>query len=360
MANASKKLSDRVAPNAVTLSDVARQAGVSRAAASMGLRGSTEISATTRQRIKAAAAELGYRPDPMLAALVARRSRRRTPANLAVVVDDRWRNGLAVPGAIEEWLNVLLTGIRMAAERYGYSVSEILLERELHGWRHPDRVLAARGVRGLLVPPFREETTTLPELDWSRYAVVAIGNPAHAERWHRAGTDAFAAMHLVCEQLKARGVRRVGLAQQLHTEKRLRCEWLGALSKEWNLPVPGLEFVVPHLPALLDKNEFTKWFLRERPEVVITHRDVVIDWFGEVGTRVPEDVGVVLLNRDFSTRTDVTGIIQHLDQVGECSVELMHGLILRGETGMPAVSREMLVCPNWTEGATLRAPSPKS
>ncbi|MDR1281727.1 MAG: hypothetical protein LBK99_13015 [Opitutaceae bacterium] len=70
--------------------------------------------------------------------------------------------------------------------------------------------------------------------------------------------------------------------------------------------------------------------------------------------RVPDDVGVVLLNRDFSVRADVADIIQHLDQVGECSVELMHGLILRGETGMPAVSREMLVCSHWMEGATLR------
>ena len=47
----------------VTLDDVAARAGVSRALVSLGLRGSTRVAATTRERIRAAAKELGYRPN---------------------------------------------------------------------------------------------------------------------------------------------------------------------------------------------------------------------------------------------------------------------------------------------------------
>jgi DNA-binding LacI/PurR family transcriptional regulator len=338
----------------VTLSDVAKKAGVSRAAASMGLRSSREISVATRQRIKEAADALGYRPDPMLAALVARRGHRRIPANLAILVDDGWR--LSTEGRIGGWLDICLKGIHVAAERYGYMTDELLLERDLRRWKNPDRVLAARGVRGLLVLPFVDDTTLPPLLDWKRYAVVTVGNPASmGTHWHRAGTDTFAATHLVCEQLKARGVRRVGLAQCWDIEKRLRFEGLGALSKEWSLPVPELEFVKPYLPAAMTREGFMAWFRKERPAVVITQCDDVPGWLNAARVRVPEEAGVVLLNRDFSKHADAAGIVKHMDQVGECAVELMHGQIMRGETGAPTVSREMLVRPHWVEGTTLLA-----
>ncbi|MET0263066.1 MAG: LacI family DNA-binding transcriptional regulator [Rariglobus sp.] len=343
--------------NVVTLSDVAKKAGVSRAAASMGLRGSAEISVMTRKRLKEVAEVLGYRPDPMLAALVARRGHRRTPANLAILVDDRWR--FSAEGTAGGWLDVCLKGIRGAAERYGYTADELLLEGDLRRWRNPDRVLAARGVRGLLVLPFLDDAVSPPALDWERHAVVTVGNPASmGMRWHRAGTDAFAAMDLVCDQLKARGVRRAGLVQCWDIEKRLRFEGLGALSKEWHLPSPELDWVRPHLPVSLTRAGFLGWFKEQRPEVVITQGDDVLDWLRAARVRVPEDVGVVLLNRDFSAHADAAGICKHMDQVGECAVELMHSQILRGEMGAPAVSREMLVRPHWVEGSTLRARNP--
>lgn len=47
----------------VTLEDVAARAGVSRSLVSLALKGSTRVSAGTRERIVAAAKELGYRPN---------------------------------------------------------------------------------------------------------------------------------------------------------------------------------------------------------------------------------------------------------------------------------------------------------
>ncbi|MHC6595118.1 LacI family DNA-binding transcriptional regulator [Arthrobacter sp. C152] len=58
----------------VTLDDVAQKAGVSRTLVSMALRGSTRVSEQSRERVAAAAADLGYRPNLNARRLASKRS----------------------------------------------------------------------------------------------------------------------------------------------------------------------------------------------------------------------------------------------------------------------------------------------
>ena len=50
--------------NRVTLGEIAKAAGVSRATASRALQNNPLIAAATRQRVQNIAEKLGYRPDP--------------------------------------------------------------------------------------------------------------------------------------------------------------------------------------------------------------------------------------------------------------------------------------------------------
>ena len=106
------------------LADVAQLAGVSQQTVSRVVRGSPSVARRTRERVEAAIAELGYRPNIAARTLVTRRSQR-----IGVVVADTSLYGAATT----------LSGIQEAARADGYAVSLVML---------PD--LSAGGVRTAL------------------------------------------------------------------------------------------------------------------------------------------------------------------------------------------------------------------
>lgn len=84
------------APRRATLSDVAREAGVSTSTASVVFSGKTKVSETTRERVLAAATNLGYTgPDPMAASL-----RRGRSGIVAVVLEGQLRTAFLDPVTI--------------------------------------------------------------------------------------------------------------------------------------------------------------------------------------------------------------------------------------------------------------------
>jgi LacI family transcriptional regulator len=64
----------------VTQQDIARHLGISQTTVSFALRGHPAVGAATVRQVREAARKLGYRPDPLISALMAqRRSRNEVP-----------------------------------------------------------------------------------------------------------------------------------------------------------------------------------------------------------------------------------------------------------------------------------------
>lgn len=57
----------------ITMADVARAAGVHQTTVSLALRSHPRIPENTRKRIQQVAEEMGYRPNPLVSALIAQR-----------------------------------------------------------------------------------------------------------------------------------------------------------------------------------------------------------------------------------------------------------------------------------------------
>jgi len=334
-----------------TLKDVGKRAGVTAATASMALRRDARISLETQKRVRQAAEELGYQPDPILSALVARRKNaktRKTFSSLAVLIDEGW-----LPmGKTPVWMQTFLNGMQRMAKQLGYHLEALFYPRDLVLGGDADRILHARGIRGVALFPQPGEQKNLV-LDWDHYSLVVIGHPSLSQRPHRVGSDPFAAMNLACQKLREYGYKRVGLAHAFHQETELRYEFLGALCKENYLHGKAFKMVPPHLPVELTRTGFLAWFHKHRPECVVTVEESILDWLCEAGYRVPEDLGVAFLNTHIIKRPDVSGTLLHNDATGENAVELLHTQLLRGETGFPENPKEVLAYPRWIEGKTL-------
>src|SRR5699024_2955197 len=87
-----------------TLKGIAHQAGVSIATASRALADNPAVALTTRERIQALAADLGYRPNAQARALQSSRSN---------------TIGIVVPSLINRYFAVMVTAIQDAASKAG-------------------------------------------------------------------------------------------------------------------------------------------------------------------------------------------------------------------------------------------------
>jgi DNA-binding LacI/PurR family transcriptional regulator len=120
------------APSRVTSVDVARRAGVSQSTVSLVLsgKGRGRISARTEEAVRAAAAELGYRPN------VAARTLRTGVARTV---------GLVVPDITNPFFGPMLRGAQAAAMKAGYTVMLVDIGE--------NRTWEARSVEALLAGP---------------------------------------------------------------------------------------------------------------------------------------------------------------------------------------------------------------
>jgi len=339
---------------AASLSDVARRAGVSAMTASRALRNQRAVSAASRQVVLQAAQELGYRPNPLISALMTQRRASRVvrdPLAIAFVTNFPTRSGWRALRINRDFHD----GAAAACGRQGYKLEDFWLREPGMSGKRLSSILYHRGVNGVLIAPLPVALGHL-RLEWDRFSAVALGYSLAFPRLHRAVNHQFRSIRTALRRLRKRGYRRIGLALKASIDERVEHHYLGGYLADQHRVAPG-DRLPPHLPP--DKEwraeGFLRWFEANRPEVVITHHEAVAEWLAQAGVGVPEEVALVQLNLPDKSGS-VAGIYQNGLEVGAAAADFLVSMLLRNDCGLPTLPHSILVEGTWVEGLTLPSP----
>ena len=336
----------------VTLADIATKAGVSVMTVSRALRNQANISPTTQKRIQKIAEELGYRPNPLVSALMTyRRAARPVKAHLKLgfITNFSARDGWKTTRLYEEFFE----GVADSADRHGYGIETFWMREPGLTPERLAQILETRSIHGLIIAPLPMAHGHL-HLDWEKFSAATFGYSLTQPLLHRAANHQFRSMRLAMRELRRLGYRRLGLTLPASLNERVDRQWVASFLVE-QLRYPASD-AVPIL--VVDDSEWTferfrDWCKQHKPDVIISHEEVVHDWLRSLKIRVPDDIGYVHLNcYDKSGR--FAGIYQNGAAIGTAAADMVIAMINRNERGIPALPQSVLIEGTWVEGKTVR------
>jgi DNA-binding LacI/PurR family transcriptional regulator len=271
-----------------TIADIARRAGVSKGAVSYALNGQPGVSAQTRERIVAIAAELGWTANSAARALSDGR------AHAFGLVVDRPARTLGV----EPFFVQLISGIEAELSTGGVALLLLLTEdtgAEMAAYR---TWWAGRRVDGVFLVDQRVDDPRLPLVRELRLPAVVVGS-GEAEGLPCVWNDERVAVDEVVEYLAALGHRRIarvaGPPRLVHTRLRTAafdaaCARLGVRGEVVTTDYTG-ERGAAATRRLLSAPE------PDRPSAIVFDNDVMavaaVGVAQELGLSIPADLSLV-------------------------------------------------------------------
>ena len=329
-------------PTRITLKMIATKAGVHITTVSMALRDHPGLAEATRHRIKAIAAEMGYTRDPLLSALVAYRTTNRPAVEQGVIA---WVDVWTTPKGARDEFPELWQGAFENARKLGWRLEEF---RPLHeGISLPQfsRILRARGIEGLIIPPLPTSGLTEIELEWPWFSAVTTSHTLMAPRLHSIVTNQGRNMRTICDKIYSLGYRKPGLVLAFSDHP--------TVTRNWFRSYVGLQYCVsnptdmipPLEPSQFDAAEFMAWFDRYRPDaLVVLNPSLYITVLKAAKIKIPEDIVIGVPRPSDESRGSLYQIPEVNWSINECwaeigqhTVNILVGMLHRGEKGVPKV-----------------------
>lgn len=327
----------------VTLSDVAKEAGVSVASASRALAGRGELTRNTRERVADAAQRLGY-------------DRSSIPQGRPTTLDSRLIE-IVLGSFNDAWTNAITYGAREAAFRLGYDLV-LTLERSDPDDDWPTRV-ATRRPSGVILGIIKPTTRQLDEIHGLRIPVVlleprsdpdgALASVGTTDRQggYDAGAHLAAGGYQRFVVVSGQPPYRFGRAREEGFRQAIADCLPGAsitrVSSEWT-EAPLTESL---LRAISENREPVGVFACNDEMAFLVYQAAA-----QLGRRIPEDIGVVGFNdepRAAMSQPPLTSVRQPLRAMAARAVELITELRRHDE---PSYQRVELPCELIVRGST--------
>jgi len=334
----------------ITMRDVAHATGVSRATVSLALRHHPGIPESTRARVRQAADALGYRPDPLVATLMARlhgkRTSSETPTLAVLNYSTEHPHSLDAFGQFQKGAAARADALGFRLESFPCNTPGMTSERL-------DKILKSRNISGVLLPPLVTHNRAL-SLEWSRYAVAGLATRQGDVEVDRVGADHFGNATLALARLAGLGYSRIGFTLPADVNEWVQKKWLAAYLI-YQQTVPGRQRIQPYLPKACNFTGFKAWYEMSHPDAILFLSGSVRDYTARLKLRTNEDLALASLNTLASQ--DLGGIDENGDAIGAAAVDLVVSRIHRNDRGVPGHPKTVLIRGTWHPGKTV-APQP--
>jgi LacI family transcriptional regulator len=336
----------------MNMAAIAREVGVSAMTVSRALRNDPRVSPELAEKIRSTAERLGYRPNPLVSALMSQR-RRKTPSPyepvLGFVTRFQTRDGWKRVRLYREFFD----GAGRTASKHGYQLQEFWLGEPGMTSKRLSQVLRTRSIHGLILAPLPEPRGRV-DLEWEHFCSITLGYSIAQPGLHRVCNHQFRSIQQLLARLRELGYRRPCLALPKSLDDRVLHQWLGGFL------VDQTNFKSAPLPVFLRADEkwmqapFARWLNRYEPDVVIGQQKELFVWIEQSGRRIPQDIGFAHLDCS-APNGRVSGIYQNGPEVGAASADTLVAMLQRNEHGLPTLPHTLLIEGSWVQGETLKA-----
>ncbi len=256
-------------------------------------------------------------------------------------------------------------GIRERAAELGYTLERHWIGQSAEGTRL-NRVLQARGIRGILMTPIADPLLPIPSLmDWRHFACVTVGFRLIDPPFHFCTNDQLSSAELAFNRLHAKGYRRIGLITSDYLEFVVDSKF--SLGFRHAAEVLGIRLPASFAHRIRDDgsdpHRIAGWLKSYEPDVVCgvqSDLDRIAALPSRSNPRRPllacldlVDVEEKLPSRPESLSSQ-PGIQQNNRQVGASAVDLLVQLLHKGSFGIPSSTYGMIIEGTWKEGTAGR------
>lgn len=337
---------------AVNMQDVAREAGVSMMTVSLALRGHSKISEATAERVRKIAEQMGYRPNPLVSALVSdirSRYKMKSPPVIGFVSSYKERS--------KWWVNEVsrsyYDGAKARAEKLGFGFELFEMAANDMTPKRLNKILIYRKVCGLICGPVPNNGANLV-LDWEAFPAVALGYSMKNPAIHRITHNHYQSMTLTLERLTELGYKRIGMLTSFEAEQRTSDLYLAAI-QAYQRRIPASRRIPywyrPSRGNLVQS--VLEWVEQCKPDVILDANFNLWDHILEQHQmQHVQDIAYASLSWRAS-KPEIAGIEQNSFKVGEVAVNALVSQIYANERGVPSTQTISLVNGKWIDGSSV-------
>jgi len=346
----------------VTLTDVAKRAGVHYTTVSLALRNHPRLPKATRQRLCEIAEHMGYRPDPLLHALSDYRNAKKDRHGVTTVAyltnwSSRW--GWRDVAAEAE----IFQGAEERATKLGYKLEHFWRgESQMTDQRLTD-VLRARGITGILLASDPNEGNGFPQLNWAGFTAIQVGSWPRFSPINRVTHDRTSAIYTAIQHVIAAGYQRIGVVLDERWEQ--APELIGAAAG-FERSLSGKPYTLSHFvfsncnssdraapTSSSDQTKnFSAWMTTRSPEVLISTTTLIRPILQNLDLDAFRNLAFV----DFKLQNadgEIAGVKENCRFLGEVAVEALAGQLAQHLYGVPAIPTTTLINGTWVDGRSL-------